>query len=67
MDAFGAGKVPCYFGDFSHYTLRLVEQMRIERDDSVRFEYDESVLRFICRLDGVLIEPAAIGQLFITA
>lgn len=49
------------FGDFSAYYVRTVGPVRLERDDSVYFATDESAIRGKWRVDGDLIDTAAIN------
>jgi HK97 family phage major capsid protein len=48
------------FGDMSRYFVRLVNGIRFERSDEFKFQNDLVAFRCILRLDGALIDTAAV-------
>lgn len=51
------------FGDFSAYYIRTVGNVIVERDDSRYFDTDQSAFRAKWRIDGDLIDQAAIASM----
>jgi HK97 family phage major capsid protein len=56
MPAMTTGLKSLLFGDFSAYTIRDVNGIRIERSDDFAFDSDMVTWRFILRTDGDLID-----------
>jgi HK97 family phage major capsid protein len=48
------------FGDMSKYFIRIVNGVRFERSDEFRFQNDLIAFRCILRLDGALVDTAAV-------
>jgi HK97 family phage major capsid protein len=48
------------FGDMSKYFVRIVNGVRFERSDEFRFQNDLIAFRCILRLDGALVDTAAV-------
>jgi HK97 family phage major capsid protein len=48
------------FGDMSKYFVRIVNGVRFERSDDFRFQDDLIAFRCILRLDGALVDTAAV-------
>jgi HK97 family phage major capsid protein len=48
------------FGDMSKYFIRIVNGIRFERSDEFRFQNDLIAFRCILRLDGALVDTAAV-------
>jgi HK97 family phage major capsid protein len=54
-------------GDLSWYMLAIRQDMTVDMSEHVRFVYDEQTLRFVMRLDGQPVVPAAFTYLVGTA
>jgi len=55
------------FGDLSAYAVRLVNGIRFERSDDVRFDSDQVTFRAVIRGDGLLLDQTGAVKHFIGA
>jgi HK97 family phage major capsid protein len=60
MPAAANGAEYIAFGDMSKYFVRIVNGIRFERSDEFRFQNDLIAFRCILRLDGALVDTAAV-------
>jgi HK97 family phage major capsid protein len=60
MPAMANGAESIAFGDMSKYFIRIVNGVRFERSDEFRFQDDLIAFRCILRLDGALVDTAAV-------
>jgi HK97 family phage major capsid protein len=60
MPAAANGAEYIAFGDLSKYFIRIVNGIRFERSDEFKFQNDLIAFRCIIRLDGALIDTAAV-------
>jgi HK97 family phage major capsid protein len=60
MPAAANGAEHIAFGAMDRYFIRIVNGIRFERSDEFRFQNDLIAFRYIIRLDGALIDTAAV-------
>lgn len=60
MPAMAASAKSVLFGDWSRYFVRIVNGVRFERSDDLKFDTDQVAFRAIIRADGALIDASAL-------
>ena len=67
MPATGTTAKSVIFGDLSSYAVRVVNGIRFERSDDVRFDSDQVTFRAVIRGDGLLLDQTGAVKHYIGA
>jgi HK97 family phage major capsid protein len=63
MAAAGSASKSVAFGDFSRYIVKRVSPIRVELSRHYKFDVDQVALKCAERVDGALIDTAAVAYL----